>query len=309
MYRICKFYASDIVAGGNILRNGHFPICRHDQQPDHGVISANNGTCKTTLLSFLLNVFCPSQDRFVQHLQSGGDKTLPQYLIPGRPAIVLLDLTTTGDKNLFQEVPQAHLVIGQLFFRHKDSSKRPERMFFKAKSPDLFEVVCEKWDELINRKHPYADVRDFLIPLVSQTTSQKEWEEELESIGLDPWLINRQIDFARSEGGIKDAFRFRSEREFLEFFLGCVTDLNMAKRLRDETNRCLGKMKDRPEKKARLRAIHSLKNHMENFDQIAWQANTIHAWSMIAVSYKRQSSQSRKISQKQRKDGEASGSG
>ena len=29
---------------------------------------------------------------------------------------------------------------------------------------------------------------------------------------------NRQIDFARSEGGIKDAFKFRSEAEFLNFF-------------------------------------------------------------------------------------------
>ena len=94
MYRLCRLFISEIAAGENLLRNGFIPIFRENGLTDHGVLFAANGTCKTTLLSFILNIFCPDRRRFVQHLQSGGDKTLEQYLIPGRPAIVLLDMVS-----------------------------------------------------------------------------------------------------------------------------------------------------------------------------------------------------------------------
>ena len=85
MYRLSRFFISDIVAGENILRNGYFPIFKAHERADHGIIVAANGSCKTTLLSFLFSVFTPERRRFVQYLQSSGDKTLEQYLVPGRP--------------------------------------------------------------------------------------------------------------------------------------------------------------------------------------------------------------------------------
>ena len=102
MYRLGRIFVSDIAAGENLLRNGSFPFFRENRKADHGVLFAANGTCKTTLLSFILSVFYPDQRRFVQHLQSGGDKNLEQYLIPGRPAVVLLDLAALLPPNLFK---------------------------------------------------------------------------------------------------------------------------------------------------------------------------------------------------------------
>ena len=115
MFRITRIYASDICAGGNILQQACFPILDRDNanapaRSDHGVIFAVNGTCKTTLLSFLLNTFYPEKKRFVQHLQSGGDKTLEQYLVPGRPAIILIEMAVAGEDSLFESGLENRLV-------------------------------------------------------------------------------------------------------------------------------------------------------------------------------------------------------
>ena len=269
MYRLSRIFVSDITAGGNLLRDGFVPVFREDGQADHGVLFAANGTCKTTLLSFILSVFCPGRQRFVQHLQSGGDKTLEQYLIPGRPALVLLDLATVMQPTLFEAEPVDHLVLGQLLYRHRSMPDKTERTFFIAQSADFFNTLRETWNELLGQDKPYRAVRDFMLPQIQQTTSQKEWADKLEQLGLDPWLIDRQVDFARTEGGIKDAFKFRSEADFLSFFLGCVTDLEAALTLRGRIDQDLRKMQDRPRKLAQLSAVRSLKERIIDFDAIA----------------------------------------
>ncbi len=265
MYRLSRFFISDIVAGENILRNGYFPISKEHERDDHGIIVAANGSCKTTLLSFLFSVFTPEKRRFVQYLQSSGDKTLEQYLVPGRPAVVLLNLSVPLDATLFDAHPKEHLVLGQILYRHKSAPDKIDRSYFIADEPEFFDSLRLEWDTLSGGTHPYTSVKEFLSGKVHQTTTQKEWEDKLESIGLDPWLMNRQVDFSRSEGGIKDAFKFKSEDEFLSFFLGCVADLDSAMRLRDNTAQTIDKMRNRPEKKKQLDAVLSLKKNMGEF--------------------------------------------
>jgi len=269
MYRLGKIFISDVAAGENILRNGFIPVFRENGLADHGVLFAANGTCKTTLLSFILNVFCPDQRRFVQSLQSGGDKTLEQYLIPGRPALILLDLALTLAPTLFDAAPVDHLVVGQLLYRHRSAPDKLDRTYFIARSPDLFDRLRGDWDDLLRQDQPYKSARDHLAPLIQQTTSQKEWADILEQLGLDPWLIDRQVDFARTEGGIKDTFKFRSEADFLGFFLGCVADMDAAVTLRETIDASLRKMADRPRKKRQLRAARELKGRISDFDAIA----------------------------------------
>ncbi len=284
MYRLSRIFASDITAGGNLLRNGYVPVMREDGRADHGVLFAVNGTCKTTLLSFILSVFCPKSKRFVQYLQSDGDKTLEQYLIPGRPALVLLDLATVTQPTLFEAEPVDHLVLGQLLYRHRSMPDKTDRTFFIAQSADLFDELRTQWDDLLNQEKPYKAVRDFMLPCVQQTTSQKEWSEKLEQLGLDPWLIDRQVDFARTEGGIKDAFKFRSEEDFLSFFLGCVTDLDAAATLRSRIEQDLRKMQERPRKISRLNTVRNLKERIADFDATAatWRSayRDIETWQL-----------------------------
>ncbi len=275
MYRLSRFFVSEITAGENLLRHGLVPIVRESGLADHGVLFAANGTCKTTLLSFLLNVFCPDQRRFVQHLQSGGDKTLEQYLIPGRPAVVLVELALPGQPGLFEAQAAERLVLGQLLYRHATAPDKVDRSYFRAEAADLFDDLRRQWDGLLAREQPYASVRDYLAPRIQQTTSQKEWNDHLDRLGLDPWLIDRQIDFARTEGGIKDAFKFRSEAEFLAFFLGCVADMEAAVTLRDTIGQSLQKMADRPRKRIQLQAARELTQQLSDFDAIAgkWRAS------------------------------------
>jgi hypothetical protein len=262
-------FISDITAGENLLRNAYVPIVRESGRADHGVLFAANGTCKTTVLSFVLNVFSPDQRRFVQHLQSTGDKTLEQYLIPGRPAVVMLDMTSLDAPTLFDAAPEAHLVLGQLLYRHRSAADKVDRLFFLAQSPDFFDRLRSGWNGLLDRNRPWRAVRDFATPQVQHTTSQKEWTDTLDRLGLDPWLIDRQIDFARSEGGIKDAFKFRSEAEFLNFFLGCVADMDAAVTLRGTIGKSLKKMEDRPRKIAQLGVARDLKARIADFDVLA----------------------------------------
>ncbi|WP_028581799.1 coiled-coil domain-containing protein [Desulfogranum japonicum] len=276
MYRLSRIFVSDITAGGNLLRNGYVPVFREDGQTDHGVLFAVNGTCKTTLLSFILSVFCPKSKRFVQYLQSDGDKTLEQYLIPGRPALVVLDLSTITPPTLFEAEPVDHLVLGQLLYRHRTMPDKTDRTFFIAQSADLFDELRASWDELLEQEKPYKAVRDYMLPRIQQTTSQKEWSDKLEQLGLDPWLIDRQVDFARTEGGIKDAFKFRSEEEFLSFFLGCVTDLDAATTLRQRIEQDLRKMQERPRKISQLNTVRNLKERIADFDATAVEWRSAH---------------------------------
>ncbi|MBR9987830.1 MAG: hypothetical protein KFF68_18145 [Desulfosarcina sp.] len=285
MYRICRFFISDIIAGENLLRNAFVPIMRESGHADHGVLFAANGTCKTTVLSFILNVFSPDQRRFVQHLQSSGDKTLEQYLIPGRPAVVLLDMASLDQPTLFDAAPEAHLVLGQLLYRHRSAADKVDRVFFIAQSPDFFDQLRKDWNRLLEQEQPWRAVRDFATPRVQHTISQKEWTDSLDRLGLDPWLIDRQIDFARSEGGIKDAFKFRSEADFLNFFLGCVADMEAALTLRETIGKSLRKMEDRPRKIAQLDAARDLKERIADFDAMArkWRDALVAVESSKAV--------------------------
>ncbi len=265
MYRISRFFVSDIVAGENLLRNGYFPIFKESEQPDHGIIVAANGSCKTTLLSFLFSVFTPDRRRFVQYLQSSGDKTLEQYLVPDRPALVMLHLSINLSPTLFEAQPREHLVLGQLLYRKKSALDKIERSYFVANDWQLFDQLRLEWDKLSDSDHPHTAIREFISDKVFQTGSQIEWEAHLESLGLDPWLVNRQVDFSRSEGGIKESFKFKSEEAFLSFFLGCVSDLDSAMALRKNTLQTMEKMKNRPEKKKQLKAVHALEKSMEAF--------------------------------------------
>ncbi|WP_320043460.1 hypothetical protein [uncultured Desulfobacter sp.] len=279
MFRITRIFAGEICAGRNILQQGNFPIADHSDAPfdpdvssDHGVIFAVNGTCKTTLISFLLNTFCPDQKRFVQHLQSGGDKTLSQYLVPGRPAVILIEMAVPREENLFDDNTEERLVIGQVLYSYKEASKSLVRYYFQAQTPDFFDRMQQSWPQLLEAPKPLTAIREFLNDPNNQvvtTDVQKDWGERLEKIGLDPWLVDRQIDFARSEGGIKDAFRFRCEADFLSFFLGCVTDMDFAGQLRAATLTNMEKMRTMPWKKKRLAAVLSLKTRLEDFQPIA----------------------------------------
>ena len=270
MYRVSRFFVSDITAGDNLLQQARFAVCKEGERADHGVIVAANGSCKTTLLSFLLSVFCPHKDRFVQYVQSGGDKRLEQYLIPGRPAVVLLHLVATLEANLFDAAPEEHLVVGQILHRHKTDPSQVDRIHFVAdsptKTPEFFDALEAQWESLLESERPWQAVRAFLQERVFQTTSQREWEEQLERLELDPWLLNRQVDFARTEGGIKDAFRFKNEEEFLSFFLGCVSDLETADSLRTAVKKTLEKVKHRPERNAQLSSILRLREELESYD-------------------------------------------
>ena len=161
---------------------------------------------------------------------------------------------------------------------------KTDRTFFIAQSADLFDELRAQWDDLLNQEKPYKAVRDFMLPCVQQTTSQKEWSEKLEQLGLDPWLIDRQVDFARTEGGIKDAFKFRSEEDFLSFFLGCVTDLDAAATLRSRIEQDLRKMQERPRKISRLNTVRNLKERIADFDATAatWRSayRDIETWQL-----------------------------
>jgi hypothetical protein len=220
----------------------------------------------------VLNTFCPEQKRFVQHLQSGGDKTLSQYLVPGRPAIILIEMAVPAEENLFEDKSEERLVIGQVLYSYKETSKPLVRYYFQANAPDFFDRMQQSWPRLLEQPKALTAVRDFLNDPDNQvviTDVQKDWGERLEKLGLDPWLVDRQIDFARSEGGIKDAFRFRCEADFLSFFLGCVTDMDFAKQLRDATLANMEKMSRLPWKKKKLAAVLSLKTRLEDFQPIA----------------------------------------
>nr|WP_320016280.1 hypothetical protein [uncultured Desulfobacter sp.] len=115
----------------------------------------------------------------------------------------LIEMAVPEEKNIFEDNTEMRLVIHQVH-RYKEASKPLVRYSFQAQTPDFFHRMQESWPQLIESPKPLSAIREFLNDRDNQvviTDVQRNWEDRLEKLGLDPWLVDRQIDFARSEGG------------------------------------------------------------------------------------------------------------
>jgi hypothetical protein len=62
---------------------------------------------------------------------------------------------------------------------------------------------------------------------------QHDWAEHLTRLGLDPELFRYQVRMNRSEGKADEVFKFVSDRQFVDFFLGAILDREEAQALAD----------------------------------------------------------------------------
>lgn len=83
---------------------------------------------------------------------------------------------------------------------------------------------CEQLGQLGREHHALA---------LGLERHQRPWADYLARLGLDPELFRYQVRMNRSEGKADEVFKFASDRQFVDFFLGAILDREQAQALAD----------------------------------------------------------------------------
>jgi hypothetical protein len=200
-----------------------------DGEPCDSVIWLRNGGGKSSILNLLFSLLRPHQREFLGSEAEARVRELDDYLAEDDTGSVCLAW------RLDSEEPGAPLLLTGVCMERSRSADggRLRRLFYAIRTDDpaatpvtlesLPLVVGENGRRRVAR---LAGIREFLRGLaelpgvrVLHTETQREWEEALESYGLDPEVFGYQVQMNRREGAADELFRFASEEEFVDFLL------------------------------------------------------------------------------------------
>lgn len=282
MYRIRQVYLDYVGFKGAWFQDVQLPfyafegeVSDENQEKQQAaldsIISLTNGGGKTTLLSLIFSNFVPRQERFVQHLQKPHHHFKDYF--DKYPGLILIELER--QEKAYGEVDiSERLVLGQ-FVAIEESTGEAKRKFFGfTPSSELsFETVPSMSRGQITAME---DVRKWVNqvsgePTFNTTEVQSEWSRWLnsEAVGIDTWIINKQVDFCRAEGGIENYMQFASEKDFLKEFFYMVLPPNNAEEIREILSESLHKLRKRPEYERQKKLLNRLQNRLEPFGEEA----------------------------------------
>lgn len=242
------------------------------------LIYSPNGTFKTSLLAIALSQLSPGKDRFIQTLQSSSKK-IEDYVIMQRPALVMTKFTSTSGRSLFGESDAESLIIGQLLFLRPSVSSNQkeelERLFFMGHGGSVFERVRQLFLSLRTERNGWDQMRKEIATFTELEEIQREWLLKLDAAGLDPFLVDKQVEMCKEEGGIAKTLEFNDEKAFMSFFLNATMDTERSADLYDNVLRAMDKNRNMPQRKKELAAAHRLLNVLQSFEACAsrWRSS------------------------------------
>ncbi len=247
-------------------------------KPENTVLCQPNGCGKTTLLSMLYSCFETRANRFIQHIQTPSHQIVDY--VTDRPAIVLLELSKAGDRDLLGDSP-APLLIGQMLVVRNDTTL--ERSFFSLTATPrfTFDTLPFKREgvpgEYIATREEYRtwvqSMKDALPGEFYETTSQSDWRKHLHTRQVDVASLERQVPFCKDEGGISALLEkdIKSEQDFLKLLF----EMGLSQERMEDITRNIQdvqqKIRNYPAQQRLLNSYTSLAARLESFDAKASQ--------------------------------------
>jgi|GEM_PF-6839936 len=274
MFNIRQVYLDHVGFPGAWFQDVNIPFFNSEMQPDSGtqdtILSLTNGGGKTTLLSLIFTCFVPDKRQFVQHLQKPHHHFKDYFT--EKPGLILIELEQATDQlQTNGKLAAQTLVVGQ-YVTIDPSTGEDDRQFFAFEpTSDLnFEAVPSLGKKDVTNKDEVKQwlkvtceqIDSFFRP---QNNSQAEWMKWLDSKGIDTWIIKKQVDFCRTEGGIDAYMNFQKEEDFLKEFFHMVMPPDAAESNRTILSEALKKLQKRPEYERRRHLLEGLKNKLSPF--------------------------------------------
>lgn len=242
MARLCRMHFAGV---GEACARFH-PLTLDFRNPTTGaaqdsVLWLRNGGGKTTLISLFYSTLVPNQNYFLGKLLGKGT-SLRDFLRLNELGVIVSEWD-------FPALGGPRRVVGQLLLMKEHDWKR--RFFSFAAVPEFgldqlpvlrtggtakpIRSIDQFLDALreAEQRHPAMDL---VLP-----NDQKEWEEHLERIGLDPFLFQVHLKMNKQEGGASDLFKLKSPEDFLRLFLELVFD----ERATEELEKSLVELRDK----------------------------------------------------------------
>ena len=250
-------------------------------KPRHTVFSLENTGGKTSFLALVLSCFDPSERRFLKTLIRPNQKFGDYF--GDVPAFILVEWDLSGGQTSFLDAQR--LVTGQLVVPRGDGGQRElGRHFFSFRSApglalDDIPAFGLPGFEAHGRLNGHQDVQRWLYTMRSSHPGnfqsfdkQSDWKRKLAEEKIDTELLAAQVEFNRSEGGIEDFLKFRTESEFVRKFLGMTVPEAEAGPVRTVLAEHVGRLADLPRLQRRREATRELKERFAPFVEIAGEA-------------------------------------
>lgn len=207
-----------------------------DGEPVETVIWLPNGGGKSSLMSLKSAVVLPASRDFTGAGREDGEKRprrLDDYVASGDTSHTVIDWVRDDTTNLLGG--QHRLLTGAVYEwpdRHRptlDQSTRLDKIWWSAVPVDgLLELdqlpvrdgrlltMNQFHDRMraLNGKHPELQIQF--------ARTQREWEAQLEKLGIDTALYRYQAKMNTSEGGIAKVFNFNTVRDFIDLVVDVV---------------------------------------------------------------------------------------
>ncbi|GAA2720494.1 MULTISPECIES: hypothetical protein [Streptomyces] len=214
------------------LTGGPSSVDGHPTQPVDVILWLRNGGGKSSLLSLIFSLLLPAKKDFIGAAKA---KSLAEYVPDGQVSHVIVEW---GDSD--RPASGAVLLAGGVYqWRDRQRPADPsgnwdrlERRWYllrprtggleldslpvRTEDGQLTMSMYVKALEAANKTERRLDL--------AVADEQYEWEEHLESNGLDPQVFKIQKAMNQEEGGITELFKFRTAEEFVDFLIDLVVD-------------------------------------------------------------------------------------
>lgn len=228
-------------------------------EPSDSVLWLRNGGGKSSLLNLLFSVVRPSQHDFLGSEAEARVRELTDYVSEGEVGAVCLEWLL--DARLGE--PRNRLFTC-VCLEHRSGTANPlQRMFYALRldqdsTLELTELPL--FDQSGKRLLRGPALRERLLELhgrdgaqVVVTHIQREWEEHLDSFGIDPEVFNYQLKMNRREGAADELFRFNDSKAFVDFLL----DMVVKPEVTEEVSRQLSELRQKVLRRPALVAEHA----------------------------------------------------
>jgi len=284
MQKISRIYVGNYGTPGAWYDGQVFDLCGpHATDATDTIINLENGGGKTTLLSFVLSCFEPSQNKWLSHLVSMHKRChFHEYFAEdGRPATCAIEWEMPS--RIAGGQPY-NLVLVQVVSRHtQDAKPDVARLFFSFEytrglalgagvsfdtlpapklctDPALTLQAYRKWI------HDHrADMVDFFL-----TESHDGWLTHLRERNVDVDMLRMQVSFSATEGGIDQGFlRFKTEEDLLRTIFRLAVDETRSAAVRNVVVEACERLRRKPILDQRAEALAGLHGVLQAFSTSA----------------------------------------
>ncbi len=214
------------------------------------VLWLRNGGGKSSIINLFFSIFRPHRSEFLGAAAEGKARRIEHYVKATDVAFAVTEwdlgeeVTSESEEGKARGAQQRYVVGRVLAWKGQTQTADPSklrRVFFSFRADPDTDLAFEQLP-ILGLGSPATSLDSFRTWLREQsnthaaahvvyTENQRQWNEHLERLHLDPELFRYQIRMNLREGAADEAFRFGTALDFIHFLLELAFDAAPAEQL------------------------------------------------------------------------------